>query len=268
MPHATTSPWFRRAVCSGLFAVACWFGVADGSAAPKPAAPAPLHERIDALIESEFAGPLTPPASDADFLRRAYLDLAGTLIDKKAGDFDASIFENRYIDALKALIAEKQKKKGKRVIQDTSSDAPTKSSNVIDLMAALKKSLDGAPAKPAAKKAPAKKPAAAHAVTPAPAIPPYPPPIKAADFKDAALVNDPPTETFEWDLSIGLLADYTDDNGVKARLSNLGFKSLGLTGAALARVVKAYQKAHMNNNAGSGVLADIKGHVIGLHDNP
>lgn len=114
----------------------------------------------------------------------------------------------------------------------------------------------------------AKKPAAAHAVTPAPAIPPYPPPIKAADFKDAALVNDPPTETFEWDLSIGLLADYTDDNGVKARLSNLGFKSLGLTGAALARVVKAYQKAHMNNNAGSGVLADIKGHVIGLHDNP
>ena len=89
------------------------------------------------------------------------LDLAGTLIDKKAGDFDASIFENRYIDALKALIAEKQKKKGKRVIQDTSSDAPTKSSNVIDLMAALKKSLDGAPAKPAAKKALAKKPAPA-----------------------------------------------------------------------------------------------------------
>ncbi len=93
------------------------------------------------------------------------LDLARTLIDKKAGDFDASTFQNRYIDALKALIAEKQKKKGKRIIQDDSSDSPTKGSNVIDLMAALKKSLDSgdrAPAsKPASKKTPAvRKPAA------------------------------------------------------------------------------------------------------------
>ncbi len=95
------------------------------------------------------------------------LELAATLIDKKSGDFDASQFHNRYIEALQSLIAEKQKKKGKRVIQDSSSDAPAKGSNVIDLMAALKKSLDGAPAKtPAAKpaaekKAPAKKAAPA-----------------------------------------------------------------------------------------------------------
>jgi len=91
------------------------------------------------------------------------LDLAQTLIAKKVGDFDASQFQNRYIDALKALIAEKQKKKGKRVIQDSSADVPSKGSNVIDLMAALKKSLDGAPAakKAPAKKAPARKPAAA-----------------------------------------------------------------------------------------------------------
>ncbi len=86
------------------------------------------------------------------------LDLAQTLIDKKSSAFDASIFENRYIEALKSLIAEKQKKKGKRVIQDSSSDTPNKGSNVIDLMAALKKSLDSAPAKATAKKAPAKKP--------------------------------------------------------------------------------------------------------------
>ncbi len=90
------------------------------------------------------------------------LDLAQTLIDKKSSAFDATIFENRYIEALKNLIAEKQKKKGKRVIQDSSSDTPTKGSNVIDLMAALKKSLDGAPTKatakaPARKAAPAKK---------------------------------------------------------------------------------------------------------------
>ncbi len=92
---------------------------------------------------------------------RDLLDLAQTLIDKKSSAFDASVFENRYIEALKSLIAEKQKKKGKRVIQDSSSDTPTKGSNVIDLMAALKKSLDSAPAKATAKKAPAKKPAPA-----------------------------------------------------------------------------------------------------------
>ena len=89
------------------------------------------------------------------------LDLASTLIEKKASGFDASEFHNRYIEALQGLIAEKIKKKGKRIIQDTSSDSPPRKSNVIDLMAALKKSIDTgtrAPAKPpAAKKASAKK---------------------------------------------------------------------------------------------------------------
>jgi DNA end-binding protein Ku len=95
------------------------------------------------------------------------LDLAGTLIDKKAGDFDAAQFHNRYIEALQGLIAEKQKKKGKRVIQDTSSDAPTKGSNVIDLMAALKKSLDSSPAKTAATKPAAAKKTPARKSAPA-----------------------------------------------------------------------------------------------------
>ena len=95
---------------------------------------------------------------DADLL-----DLAETLIQKKAGEFDAADFHNRYIEALQGLIAEKIKKKGKRVIQDNSSDAPPKGSNVIDLMAALKKSIDGgakdtvAPKKVAAKKTPTRK---------------------------------------------------------------------------------------------------------------
>ena len=94
------------------------------------------------------------------------LDMAETLIAKKSGEFDASEFENRYIEALQGLIEEKIKKKGKRVIQDRSSDEPSKGSNVIDLMAALKKSLDagerGAAAKKKApaKKVPARKPAA------------------------------------------------------------------------------------------------------------
>jgi DNA end-binding protein Ku len=107
---------------------------------------------------------------DADLL-----EMAENLIEKKAGDFDAAQFENRYIDALRDLIEEKIRKKGKRVIQDSSDDAPTKGSNVVDLMAALKKSLEtgtrgasadktakskAAPKKSADKKVPAKKPAA------------------------------------------------------------------------------------------------------------
>jgi hypothetical protein len=39
----------------------------------------PLHERIDALIEAAAIGPLSPPCSDADFVRRVYLDLTGVI---------------------------------------------------------------------------------------------------------------------------------------------------------------------------------------------
>ena len=90
------------------------------------------------------------------------LELAATLIEKKAGDFDPKEFHNRYVDALKKLIAEKQKKKGAKIIQDPDDGKPSKGSNVIDLMAALKKSLGDdskrSPAKtPAVRKPPAKK---------------------------------------------------------------------------------------------------------------
>jgi hypothetical protein len=49
---------------------------------PSPAAPAttaPLHERIDALIDAAAVGPLAPACSDADFVRRVYLDLIGVI---------------------------------------------------------------------------------------------------------------------------------------------------------------------------------------------
>ncbi len=87
------------------------------------------------------------------------LDLAGTLIDKKSGSFDPQEFHDRYVDALKDLVERKRKAKGGKVIEETE-DAPAKSgSNVVDLMAALKKSLEKPGAKaaaaPPAKKAPA-----------------------------------------------------------------------------------------------------------------
>jgi DNA end-binding protein Ku len=94
------------------------------------------------------------------------LDLAETLITKKTAPFDASKFHDRYIEALHDLI--ERKRKGK-TIQTDDDAAPARGSNVIDLMAALKRSIekpgeqsgkgDAGAKKPAtaAKKAPAKK---------------------------------------------------------------------------------------------------------------
>jgi len=97
------------------------------------------------------------------------LDLAQTLIDKKTGKFDAGEFHDRYVDALKDLI--ERKKKGKTITIEDDKGSDPRGSNVVDLMAALKKSLGSggggggatykAPTKKtAAKKAPAKKAAA------------------------------------------------------------------------------------------------------------
>ena len=95
------------------------------------------------------------------------LDLAEALIDRKTSKFDPGKFHDRYVDALKELI-EKKRKTGER-IEAEEEEAPARGgSNVIDLMAALKRSIDKPGAteapkrkatarKPAAKKAPAKK---------------------------------------------------------------------------------------------------------------
>ena len=82
------------------------------------------------------------------------LDLATTLIDKKTGKFDASDFHDRYVDALKELIEHKKKGKTLNIDGDDDERADPRGNNVVDLMAALKKSIG-----PASKaKAPAKKP--------------------------------------------------------------------------------------------------------------
>jgi len=99
------------------------------------------------------------------------LDLATTLIDKKASKFDPQEFHDRYVDALKELIERKKKAKGKKILEDVADEAPSRGSNVVDLMAALKKSLEkpGAAGAAAAKKAPAKKGAAKSAADKPPA---------------------------------------------------------------------------------------------------
>ena len=90
------------------------------------------------------------------------LELAEALIEKKSAAFDPQEFHDRYVDALKDLIERKRKQKSNRKIIDEDEGSGRSASNVVDLMAALKKSMEksgAAPsaAKPAAKKAPAKK---------------------------------------------------------------------------------------------------------------
>lgn len=90
--------------------------------------------------------------------------IAEKIIEQRAGPFDPSKFVDRYEEALKDLIA--QKKKGHKLV---TAEEP-EDTNVVDLMAALRASLDGkkrppasskpATRRPAAKKAAAQKPAA------------------------------------------------------------------------------------------------------------
>jgi DNA end-binding protein Ku len=103
------------------------------------------------------------PATKPD---KALLDLATALIDQRTHAFDPGKFHDHYIEALHRIIEKKKKSKGKAVLEDVA-EPETAGSNVIDLMAALKRSVGGkaeaAPAKkPAAKKAPAKKAAPAR----------------------------------------------------------------------------------------------------------
>src|ERR1043165_1257891 len=96
------------------------------------------------------------------------LELAEALIDRKASKFDPEKFHDRYVDALKDLIEKKRRLKGAKIETEEEEAPPKRGSNVIDLMAALKQSIEkpkaaGAAKKAApARKAPAKKAAPAR----------------------------------------------------------------------------------------------------------
>lgn len=108
------------------------------------------------------------------------VDIAARIIEQQEGPFDPTAFDDRYENALRALIQSKQDGGDGGVTA-----APPKADNVIDLMEALRRSLEGrgkvegSPprSKPAARKAapPAKAKPAAKAP---PAAPPKPAPAK------------------------------------------------------------------------------------------
>ena len=75
------------------------------------------------------------------------VDLAVELIERKSGDFTPEQFENHYATALRELVDKKTK--GQKIIAPHEEAAPR--GKVVDLMAALKKSISDAPAKPKVK---------------------------------------------------------------------------------------------------------------------
>jgi DNA end-binding protein Ku len=85
------------------------------------------------------------------------LDLAKHIVNQKAGHFEPNKFEDQYETALVDLI--NQKRAGKPI---TAKERP-RGENVVDLMDALRKSVDGAAAESKAPKKSAKKPRKAAA---------------------------------------------------------------------------------------------------------
>ena len=111
-------------------------------AAVKPCNDGLLLETLHYEDEIREAEPLFSKISDEE-VQEDLLDVATTLIDKKTTKFDISRFKDNYTVAMRELIEQKTKAKGaRRVSTDEDEERPATGDNVIDLMAALKKSLE------------------------------------------------------------------------------------------------------------------------------
>lgn len=108
-----------------------------------------LHYEDEIRKADAFFSQISAKKADTDLL-----DVATTLIDRKTAPFDAKVFKDNYQQALRELIDAKLESKGKRVaVSDRDTTVPANDSNVLDLMAALKKSLATvAKKKPAARR--------------------------------------------------------------------------------------------------------------------
>jgi DNA end-binding protein Ku len=72
------------------------------------------------------------------------LDVAKQLIDRKTAPFDAAKFKDSYAEALRELVNEKLKSRGRKVKLDKDEPRAGGGAQVIDLMGALKRSLEDA----------------------------------------------------------------------------------------------------------------------------
>ena len=123
----------------------------------KPAGKGLLLETLHYEAELRKADPYFSdiPAKKAD---PDLLEVATALIDKKTDKFDAGVFKDHYQAALRELIARKLKNKGRKITaEDEPRESKSTKSNVVDLMSALKSSLEGCRKTQPAKAAPRKK---------------------------------------------------------------------------------------------------------------
>lgn len=101
-----------------------------------------LHYGDEVRKSDSFFSEISAKSADPELL-----EVATALIDKKTTNFDAAKFKDHYQAALRELIATKLKSKGRRVKTEKEPESRSpRGGNVVDLMAALKKSLEGSDA--------------------------------------------------------------------------------------------------------------------------
>jgi len=110
-------------------------------AAIRPCGDGLLLETLHYAEEIDAADPLFRDITD-DPPEDDLLEVAEQLIEKRSAPFDASAYSDNYAKALRALIDRKTKSKSSKRIEAEDRDLPD-GENVVDLMGALKKSLEG-----------------------------------------------------------------------------------------------------------------------------
>jgi DNA end-binding protein Ku len=98
-----------------------------------------LHYEDEIRKSDTFFSKISSKKADPDLL-----EVASALIEQKTAAFDAGEFKDHYQAALRALIERKLKSKGRRITTEVEEEEPleNQSINVVDLMSALKKSLE------------------------------------------------------------------------------------------------------------------------------
>lgn len=126
-------------------------------AAVKPCGDGLLLETLHYADEINKAERLFSVINDKE-AEEDLLEVATALIEKKTAPFNAENFKDHYTAALRKLIEDKSKEKGSKLKVESGGESADSEGgdNVLDLMEALKKSLEGSgkaakPAKPARK---------------------------------------------------------------------------------------------------------------------
>ena len=103
-----------------------------------------LHYEEEIRKADPFFAEISSDKADDDLL-----DVATALIAKKTAKFDAKVFKDHYQAALRELIDEKVRSKGKKITTKPEPESAKRTgSNVVDLMAALRSSLEGSATPP------------------------------------------------------------------------------------------------------------------------